>query len=83
MSKSSQHAITIEIDGVTYTGRYEVGAFAQGGHAITIWYRGEKTKDTIPPEVNHESYTNFLVEQMLGRLVRQEIGGEQPDESNE
>ena len=68
----SQREITVEIDGESYTGRYEVGEFAKGGHVVTVWYRGKSTTDTIPPEVNHESYTDFLAEQMLERLVREE-----------
>jgi hypothetical protein len=75
MEKAAQREVLVDIDGQAYAGRYEVGAFAHGGHPITVWYRGRKATDKISPEVNHESYTDFLAEQMLERLVREELGG--------
>jgi hypothetical protein len=71
---NAQREINVEIDGQSYSGRYEVSGFAKGGHTVTVWYRGTKATDTIPPEANHESYTDFLAEKMLERLIREENG---------
>jgi hypothetical protein len=75
MGKAPQRDVLVEIDGQSYAGRYEVSPFAQGGHTITVWYRGREATDKIPPEVNYEAYTDFQAEKMLEQLVREELWG--------
>jgi hypothetical protein len=69
--KVPQREVRIEIDGTWHVGRYEVRGFTHGGHELVVYYRGKEARDRIVPEVNHESYTDFLAEKLLERLVRE------------
>ena len=69
MKRDTQHPVRIQVSGEEHVGHYEVGPFQHGGHTITVFYRGQKKTDQIPPEVNHDSYTDSLAEGLLKQLV--------------
>jgi hypothetical protein len=79
-SGRAQREIKIELEGEVFIGRCEVQNFNQGGHAIVVYYRGKTATDRIPPEVNDPSYTDFLGQLLLKRLVGEEKSSHERDE---
>jgi len=71
-SRSPQREITVKLGGRPFSGRYEVHDFTHSGHRLVVYYRGKTAEDTIPPEANYPSYTDFLGEQLLMGLIAEE-----------
>ena len=71
MAKSPQREVRLELDGQVHVAQFGVHDFAHGGHTLVVWFRGRKSTEQIPPEMNYEAYTDFLAEKMLERLVKE------------